>query len=653
MKHGFIRIATAIPSLEVANCTFNAEQIQKQMTLADARGVEILCLPELSITGYTCQDLFQQQLLLDQAEIALLHLADYSRNCRVITIVGLPVQIDNRLYNCAAVIGCGKVLGLVPKTHLPNYNEFYEQRWFASSLTLPSEKTLYICGQDIPVSPRLLFSTPNCCFGIEICEDLWATIPPSCHHALAGAEIVFNLSASNELVGKGQYLRDLVKNQSARCLSGYVYVSCGYGESTQDTVYGGRSYIAENGIILAESTPFSLQEQLVVTEIDVDIIRHARLNNTTYANGGIQESFPSSSHHQQPCTISIPQMPVIEEDFQLTRTLNSHPFVPRGEHLNERCKEILAIQSAGLAKRIQHTHAKTVVVGVSGGLDSTLALLVCAHTFDLLGMSRKGIVGITMPGFGTTDRTYHNAVQLMKDLDITTREINIGKACQLHLQDLGHDGETHDVTYENAQARERTQILMDAANQMNGLVIGTGDLSELALGWATYNGDHMSMYGVNAGIPKTLIRHMVTWIANNLMDEYTKSILLDIVDTPISPELIPAKADGTINQKTEDLVGPYELHDFFLYHMLRHGARPRKIYWLATQAFKGEYTPEVIAKWLREFSRRFFQQQFKRSCLPDGPKVGSCSLSPRSDWRMPTDASAQMWLKECDDIATT
>lgn len=645
MKYGFVKVAAAIPHLEVADCNYNAEQIQEQMTLADAQGIEIVCFPELSITGYTCQDLFGQQLLLEEAENALFRLVDYSRNLNITTLVGVPISTDGMLLNCAAVISGGKLLGLVPKTYLPNYNEFYEQRWFASALVLPEDKTVHICGQDIPIGTHMLFETGHFAFGIELCEDLWATTPPSGSLALAGADIIFNLSASNELVGKSAYLRSLVQGQSGRCISGYVYAGSGYGESTQDLVFAGRAYIAENGHILQEAQRFQMESQMIVSEIDVERIRYERRHNTTFV-----AAIDAELKHKRYTHLSLPVSTYGGEDFVLTRPVNPHPFVPTGATLNERCEEILFIQSEGLAKRISHTHCQTVIVGISGGLDSTLALLVCVHAFDRLGRDRKGIVGITMPGFGTTDRTYQNAVRLMKNLGITTREISIAEACRVHFDDLGHNPEVHDVTYENTQARERTQILMDAANQMNGIVVGTGDLSELALGWATYNGDHMSMYGVNASIPKTLVRHLVDWVAHNLVDSFTCEVLEDIVATPISPELIPANPDGTIQQKTEDLVGPYELHDFFLYYTLRFGYRPKKIFWLAQQAFDGVYGHDVIKKWLTTFFRRFFQQQFKRSCLPDGPKVGSCSLSPRGDWRMPSDASSQMWLKECESL---
>lgn len=645
MKHGFIKVAAAIPQLEVANCTYNIEKIKELVVLADGQGVEILCFPELAITGYTCQDLFGQQMLQEEAEQGLMRLVDFSRNVSTVIIVGVPVPINGRLMNCAAVVSSGKLLGFVPKSYLPNYKEFYERRWFTSAMELPECSSVHLCGQDVPLGTSYLFDNGHTTFGVEICEDLWAPAPPSNKLALAGAEIIFNLSSSNELVGKAAYLRSLVLGQSARCICGYVYAGSGFGESTQDVVFAGRAFVAENGTLLNEGKHFQLEAQMVVSEIDVERIRAERRLNTTFATS-IAYELSEGEYKILPTPIPA----VSTENFTLTRSIDPHPFVPQGKDLHERCEEILYIQSEGLAKRVLHTHADTVILGISGGLDSTLALLVCVHAFDRLGRDRKGIVGITMPGFGTTDRTYNNAIRLMKNLGITTREISIAEACRVHFDDLGHNSEVHDVTYENTQARERTQILMDAANQMNGIVVGTGDLSELALGWATYNGDHMSMYGVNTSVPKTLVRHLVTWAAHNLVDEFTRQVLLDVVETPISPELIPANTDGTIQQKTEDLVGPYELHDFFLYYFLRYGFRPRKIFWLAQQAFATQYGHDEIKKWLRTFCRRFFQQQFKRSCLPDGPKVGSCSLSPRGDWRMPSDASVQMWLDECDTL---
>ena len=553
----------------------------------------------------------------------------------------MPVVVNSTVINAAVVIQKGKILGVVPKTYLPNYKEFYEQRWFTSALQV-SENSVRLCGQIVPMGNNLLFETAETTFGIEICEDLWATVPPSSSLALQGAEIIFNLSADDEGIGKHNYLCSLISQQSARCISGYVFSSSGFGESTTDVVFAGNGLIYENGYLLARSERFCLEEQLIINEIDVECIRAERRVNTTFAAN--KANCPGKE------AIRISTEFVNSKDLNLTRTFNPHPFVPQGSELNSRCEEIFSIQIAGLAQRLLHTGAKTAVIGISGGLDSTLALLVCVKTFDKLGLSRKDILGITMPGFGTTDRTYHNAIDLMNSLGVSIREISIREACIQHFKDIGHDLNIHDVTYENSQARERTQILMDIANQTWGMVIGTGDLSELALGWATYNGDHMSMYGVNAGIPKTLVKHLVQWVAENGMDETSKATLLDIVDTPISPELIPADENGEIKQKTEDLVGPYELHDFFLYYFLRFGFRPSKIYFLAQTAFSGVYDDETIKKWLQTFFRRFFNQQFKRSCLPDGPKVGSISISPRGDWRMPSDASSAAWLKEIAEL---
>ncbi len=641
MNHGFVKVASAIPQVRVADCLFNAERMENLIAKATGLGVEIICFPELSVTGYTCQDLFQQQLLLDEAEMALLRIMNFSRTLDIICITGLPVLYRGALLNAAAVVQHGRILGLVPKTFLPNYKEFYEKRWFTGGADVPPGEVL-LCGQAVKIGQNLLFRTSSCTFAVEICEDLWAPIPPSSALSLKGAEIIFNLSADNDLVGKRQYIKNLLAQQSARTISGYVFSGCGFGESTQDVVFGGKAFVYENGNLLCETPEHTLTEHLLVSEVDVERINMDRRTNTTFST--------CAAIYAKENADTVEADLVCANGIKLTREVNRHPFVPTGKDLDERCKEIFSIQTEGLAKRITHTNAQTVVVGISGGLDSTLALLVCVRTFDALGLDRKGIVGITMPGFGTTGRTYTNAVNLMKLLGITIREINIKDACIQHFKDLGHDMDNHDVTYENGQARERTQILMDAANQTNGLVVGTGDLSELALGWATYNGDHMSMYGVNASVPKTLVKHLVSWVADSIEDENTRTVLKDIVDTPISPELLPADEEGNITQKTEDQVGPYELHDFFLYYALRWGFRPSKIFFLARKAFAGIYTDETIAKWLKTFFRRFFAQQFKRSCLPDGPKVGSCSLSPRGDWRMPSDASSALWMKECDKL---
>ena len=612
------------------------------MRQASDKGVQIIAFPEMSVTAYTCLDLFVQQTLLKNAEQALLKLVSDTADLNILTIAGAPLVTENRLINAAIAFQAGKILGVVPKTYIPNYKEFQEQRWFTSATEL-RDKTVSIGDRTYPLGSHLLFTAGQVKVGIEICEDLWVPVPPSSLLAMEGANILVNISASNELIGKHHYLRSLICQQSARCMAGYVYASAGFGESSTDLVFAGNGIIAENGTLLEESPRFTMQEQLVISEIDIENLQNDRQVNTSFMHG--------ASTLLADETITIPFV-LSENSGQpiLTRSVDPHPFTPSGDALKERCEEIFQIQVAGLAKRIVHTHSRTAVVGISGGLDSTLALLVTVMTFDALNIPRNQILGITMPGFGTTDRTYTNACDLIRSLGVTLKEISIKDACLQHFKDISHNPSVHDVTYENSQARERTQILMDVANQENGLVIGTGDLSELALGWATYNGDHMSMYGVNGSIPKTLVRYLVEWVAHNRVDEASRATLLDIVDTPISPELIPADENGNIKQKTEDLVGPYELHDFFLYHFLRFGSSPAKIYFLAQQAFGGSYDKETIRKWLHTFFRRFFQQQFKRSCLPDGPKVGSVSLSPRGDWRMPSDAMATLWLKEIEGL---
>ena len=587
MKYGFVKVAAAVPAVKVADVDYNVQQIESIIAQAEGRGVEVIVFPELCITGYTCQDLFKEQLLLDRAESAIITLLDFTRKLDIISIVGLPVIINGLLYNCAAVIQSGQLLGIIPKTYLPNYAEFYEKRWFASAQDL-NPAVFYFAGTSVSVSadPKLFVTTYGMKFGVEICEDVWAPIPPSNNLALSGADIIFNLSASNELIGKHAYLKSLLAQQSARTISGYVYASSGFGESTQDLVYGGNAMIFENGHLLVEGDRFCFSPQIQQCQIDIEKLRVERRQNTTFIN---------AQRHSH--ALEIACKPVQEHDFELQRVIDPHPFIPKNEDMQTACEEILNIQVAGLAKRLYHINAQKAVIGISGGLDSTLALLV--------------------------------TVKLMKTLGITIREINIAKAVTQHFEDIGQDKDVHDITYENSQARERTQILMDVANKENAIVIGTGDLSELALGWATYNGDHMSMYGVNAGVPKTLIRYLVTYVSGEMATE----TLLDIVDTPISPELIPADELGNIKQKTEDLVGPYELHDFFIYYFLRYGFSPRKIFMLAQKAFADTYDDATIKKWLTTFCRRFFNQQFKRSCLPDGPKVGSVSLSPRGDWR--------------------
>lgn len=664
MNYGYVKVASAIPAVRVGDVAYNVEQIENLVIQAEGKGVEVIVFPELSLTGYTCQDLFRQQLLLDRVEQGVMRLMDFTRKLDIIAIVGAPVPVGNLLLNCAVVIQKGHVLGMVPKFYLPNYSEFYEKRWFASAQDLRDMELRY-AGNVVNMTADIqLFRTADgVLFGIEICEDVWAPAPPSNKLALAGADIVFNLSASDELIGKHDYLKSLLSQQSARTMTGYVYSSCGFGESTQDVVYGGNAMIYENGKLLAEAARFSLEPQIMMTQIDVEKLRSERRGNSTYVNAQRNVKF-SLLDKQFGIRIIDAFSKEMEREFKLERTVSPHPFIPAMEDMEVSCEEIFNIQVMGLVKRLVHTHAETAVIGISGGLDSTLALLVCVKAFDKLKRSRKGIVGVTMPGFGTTGRTYNNAMELMRSLGITVKEVSIVDAVTQHFEDINHDISVHDVTYENSQARERTQVLMDMANKLNGMVVGTGDLSELALGWATYNGDHMSMYGVNASVPKTLIRYLVNYVAQREVDDQSAQTLQDIIDTPISPELIPADEKGNIQQKTEDLVGPYELHDFFLYYFLRFGFSPKKIFMLAKNAFienkskrvklgpndPETYDEETIKKWLRVFVRRFFSQQFKRSCLPDGPKVGSVSLSPRGDWRMPSDAMAAMWMQDAENM---
>ena len=650
MEYGFIKVATAIPSVKVGDVKFNTRQIESQIALAEGQGVEIIVFPELCITGYTCQDLFLQQMLLESAETAMMMLLDFTRQLDIISIVGLAVVVGDLLLNCAAIIQHGKILGLVPKTYLPNYREFYEKRWFASAQDL-RETTVRFAGHRITVTPdpQIFITSEGAQFGVENCEDVWAPAPPSNKLALAGAELIFNLSASDELSGKHTYLKSLLAQQSARTITGYIYSSCGFGESTQDVVFGGNALIYENGSLIAEGERFALEPQMRIAQIDIEKLRSERRTNSTYVNAQRNVKYAIRSGRYSVHNIEM-LASFNRRDFVLEREIDAHPFIPHEAEMGVTCEEIFNIQLMGLAKRIVHTGAKHLILGISGGLDSTLALLVCVKAFDKLGMNRKDIIGVTMPGFGTTDRTYRNAITLMGSLGVTIREISITDAVEQHFKDIGHDISVHDVTYENAQARERTQILMDLSNELGGIVVGTGDLSELALGWATYNGDHMSMYGVNASVPKTLIQHMVRYVAESGVDEKSRVTLLDIVDTPISPELTPADESGEIRQKTEDLVGPYELHDFFLYYFLRFGFRPKKLFFLACRAFEGVYDEIIVQKWLVVFLRRFFSQQFKRSCLPDGPKVGNVSLSPRGDWRMPSDASSAIWLAEAESL---
>jgi NAD+ synthase (glutamine-hydrolysing) len=636
-NYGFYKVAAAIPELKVADCEFNVRRMKDLILKADEQGVHTLCFPELSITGYTCGDLFLQKTLLQKAEEALCWLTDQVAQIPVCFIAGVPVEFNSKLYNCAVVCLEGHVFGIVPKVFLPNYSEFYEKRWFEPySLEKPVEMVKY-AGDTVPFGTNLLFTNSNGSFAVEICEDLWSVIPPSSSHALSGAKLIFNLSASDELTGKRQYVQSLISQQSARCLAAYVYAAAGFGESTTDVVYAGNAYIYENGKLLAQSERFQFKSQLIVSEIDFDLLNSERRKNTSFIGKITSAKYQKIEVKPWMGEVDLPK---------LSRFVSPTPFIPSSDNYCDGCEEIFSIQVAGLAKRWIHTQAKSLIVGVSGGLDSTLALLVCIKTADKLGLSREVVCGVTMPGFGTSERTHGNALRLMESLGIAVKEIPILDACKQHFEDIGHDPDVHDLTYENTQARERTQTLMDLANQRNGLVIGTGDMSELALGWATYNGDHISMYGVNAGIPKTLVRHLVKWVAENQMDETARETLTDIIRTPVSPELLPTDSKGKIAQFTEDLVGPYELHDFFLFYTLRYGFMPDKIYFLAKHAFKDTYKHAEILRWMRIFFQRFFSQQFKRSCMPDGPKVGSVNLSPRGDWRMPSDACADLWLDE-------
>ena len=634
MRDGFIKVAAGTPKIRVADCDYNAGQIIALMKEAAAQGVKVLALPELCVTGYTCGDLFLQDTLLDGAERALERILNETKELDMLTAVGMPVRnMSHKLYNCAAVMLRGELLGLVPKSRIPKYGEFYEARWFASGQDC--DEAVWLCGGWVDMSPRRLFhcyTLPELTIGVEICEDLWAADPPAAVMARAGATLILNLSASDEVAGKAGYCRQLVSGQSARLLCAYLYADAGEGESSTDLVFAGHNIIAENGGILAEKR---FETGLTVSEIDVRRLVYERRRMNTFAAGS-----------GEAVTIHFNLKP---GDTPLTRPVSPTPFIPEDPvHRAERCEEILRIAALGLKKRLEHTNAACAVVGLSGGLDSTLAILITAMAFDMLGRDRKGILAVTMPCFGTTKRTRSNAELLAAELGTDFREVSIGKAVEQHFSDIGQSMDDHSVTFENAQARERTQVLMDLANQRSGLVIGTGDLSELALGWATYNGDHMSMYGVNASIPKTLVRHLVAYEADRLGGR-AGEVLRDILDTPVSPELLPPK-DGEIAQKTEDLVGPYELHDFFLYYAIRWGFPPRKVFRLATYALGNRYDRETVLKWLKNFYRRFFAQQFKRSCLPDGPKVGSVTLSPRGDWRMPSDAAAALWLDELDTL---
>lgn len=674
-NYGFIRVAAAVPKVTVADPKTNTDEICRMISEACEKQVSLIVFPELSITGYTCGDLFGQELLIKKAEEQVARIADFSSEKSITIVVGAPVRFYSRLYNCAVVIRNGNIKGIVPKIYLPNYSEFYEARWFSSGMDFISKDvrsdnsvqqdpngcvregfyavTKY-AGNKCNISPNLLFAIEGATFGIEICEDVWTPIPPSSYHCLAGAHLIANLSASNETLMKHDYRKQLIQEHTHHAMSGYIYCSAGYGESTQDTVFGGSSFIYENGSLMAENERYQMASSMIIADMDVEKLINKRQRTTTF-NSITPDGTRASSYGHLYSTVELGK--AVETDFcrNFYRSIDRTPLVPTGPDADKHFKEITNIQTIALATRLDKIHCKNAIIGISGGLDSTLALLVTCLAFDKLGLDRKGIIGVTMPGYGTTGRTRGNAWDLMEALGVTALEIPIGEACDRHFQDIGHDKSVHDVTYENSQARERTQILMDLSNKYNGIVIGTGDLSELALGWCTYNGDHMSMYAVNAGVPKTLVKSLVSWSAKeNFRDSAScggrssYDILMDIVDTPISPELLPADESGNIQQVTEDLVGPYELHDFFLYNMLNFGFSPEKIFFLAKKAFaEGEpvYDEETIRKWLKIFFRRFFTQQFKRSCLPDGPKIGSIGLSPRGDWKMPSDASFNAFLE--------
>ena len=634
MKNGFVKVAAATPDIRVADVEFNTQNIINAMEEAQKNGAKILVFPELCVTGYTCSDLFDHSVLLKASRKALLEIAENTNDKDMLVFVGAPLEVNGKLYNVAAAMNQGEIIGFTTKTFLPNYGEFYEMRQFTPGPQTVREITFE--GKKIPFGPQILFQAEGMeelVVAAEICEDVWSPIPPSIQAALEGATVIVNCSASDETIGKDTYRRALISGQSARLISGYIYANAGEGESTTDLVFGGHNIIAENGTVLKESSRYV--NEIIYSELDLQRITGERRKNTTF------QPLDEETLVRVPFTVE-------ETKTFLTRTFPKKPFVPSDEQTRaQRCEEILTIQAMGLKKRLAHTNARTAVVGISGGLDSTLALLVTARAFDLLGRDKKDIIAVTMPCFGTTDRTYQNACEMSKKVGATLIEVPIADAVNVHFRDIGHDPEDHSVTYENCQARERTQVLMDIANKTWGMVIGTGDLSELALGWATYNGDHMSMYGVNASVPKTLVRHLVKYAADDTKDEALKNVLYDVLDTPVSPELLPPK-DGDIAQKTEDLVGPYELHDFFLYFMLRFGYEPSKIFRIACMTFDGEYDKETIFKWLETFCRRFFSQQFKRSCLPDGPKVGTVALSPRGDWRMPSDACVAVWMKDLE-----
>ncbi|MDR0296046.1 MAG: NAD(+) synthase [Prevotellaceae bacterium] len=641
MDFGFVKLAIATPVVRVADCGFNGLQIENLIKEAAERQVQVVCFPELCITAYTCGDLFFQKALLDEAENTLSRLLEDTKKYHLLSVVGMPVTDGVHIFNAAVAFQSGKVLAIVPKTFLPNYSEFYEKRWFVPA-SLALGNTFQLCGQTVPFGADILLKSGVICVSIEICEDLWMPHSPTIHHAQHGANIMLNLSASNDVVGKNTLRRELVLQQSLRCKAAYAYTSAGFGESTTDVVLSGSGYIAESGILLAEHQRFTLDNQLTISDIDIERLSIERQRNTSFTTPLATDTVKDDSFRR----IAFNLVP--NKKSAITRVFNPHPFINKAT-LDTDCEEILSIQSAGLAKRLLHLGIDKVLLGVSGGLDSTLALLVCVKTFDLLKIPRQQITGVSMPGFGTTNRTHNNAETLCKALGVAYREIDIKPACLQHFKDIGHDAAVFDICYENTQARERTQILMDIANKENSIVVGTGDLSELALGWTTYNGDHISMYGVNASVPKTLIPPVIRWVAMQQSPE-AQAVLHDILSTPVSPELLPASSKDEIVQKTEDLVGPYELHDFFLYYTLRFGFRPAKIYFLAQRAFAGKYTDMELKKWLHIFFRHFFRQQFKRSCLPDGPKVVDISLSPRGCWRMPSDAVAHLWIEEVEGL---
>lgn len=636
-EYGFVRVGAIVNKLALANPIENANEMVKMIKNAVNEGISIVTTPELSVCGYTCQDLFLQDALIDAIEKALEIILKETEKLEIISIIGMPIKLDNQMFNCAVVITKGKILGIVPKTYVPNYSEFYEKRWFQSSNNLISNE-ITILDQKVPIGTNILFKDKDVCFGIEICEDLWCVCPPSNSHTLRGANIIFNLSSSNEVIGKYEYRKNLVSMQSAKTISAYVYASSGMMESTSDIVFSGASMIYENGSCLKENERFQIESNLIYADVDVAKLNNDRNKNISYMGVVGDEVY----HYVEVCVPDVKK--------ELSRIYAQYPFVPKNEaKRDERCKEIFTIQSSALARRLLQLGKPKCVIGISGGLDSTLAFLVIAEAFKKIGMDMKDIIGVTMPGFGTTGRTYHNACKFVQEYGATLKEVDIKAACVQHMKDIGLDEKDRSVAYENTQARERTQILMDIANMEGGLVIGTGDLSELALGWCTYNGDHMSMYSVNTSIPKTLVRYLVKWVAD-VSDKEKREVIYDILDTPISPELLPPDEAGNILQKTESSIGPYVLHDFYLYHFLRYGASPKKIYYLAKQTFKGNFTDEEILKWLKVFVKRFFTQQFKRNCVPDGVKVGSISLSPRGDLRMPSDANYNIWLREVEEL---